>query len=422
MAEQTTLPPAHSENDNSRIEINLMPPAGLDESIWRSLADNIRAALHPEKLPPLQLTSKPVEDDSLILLNAGMDTGLWTSLRRNLRDVLSPEKLPPLQLTSKPIEDNELLPHTDAERSLFSSLRENIKSTFFPEKLPPLQVSSKPIKVRSIWGSYDYKQEGAGVSLVVHVLMIGGLIGLSILSSRAVKLNNQPQNVISLTDDNIPDLPMTAKKGSAMGGGGGGGDRDKLAATKGKLPKLSMEQLAPPAVVIRNDNPKLPVEPTVVVPPEIKLASNLPNLGDPMSRIPEGPLSNGTGSGGGIGSGSGGGVGSGSGPGVGPGHGGGIGGGAFRVGNGVSAPRALESPDPEYSEEARKAKYQGVVTLTLIVGPDGKPRDIRVLRPLGMGLDQKAIEAVNRWRFEPATKDGRPVAVLINVEVNFRLY
>jgi TonB family protein len=132
--------------------------------------------------------------------------------------------------------------------------------------------------------------------------------------------------------------------------------------------------------------------------------------------------SNGTGSGGGIGSGSGGGVGSGSGPGVGPGRGGGFGGGAYRIGNGVSAPRALETPDPEYSEEARKAKYQGVVVLWLIVGPDGKPRDIKVTRPLGMGLDQKAIEAVNRWRFEPAMKDGRPVAVQINVEVNFRLY
>src|SRR5271165_2111636 len=422
MAEQTTVPPRRAGNDERLAELNFLPPVELNESVWSSLLGNIRAALHPEKLPPLQLTSKPIEDDSLILPHTGMDASLWRSLTQNLRDVLSPEKLPPLQLTSKPIEDNEILPRSEAEKSLFSSLRDNVKSAFFPEKLPPLQLSSKPIKVRNIWGSYDYKQEGAGVSLAVHVLMIAGLIGISILTSRAVKLNNQQQNVISLTDDMPVDLPMTAKKGSAMGGGGGGGDRDKLAATKGKLPKLSIQQLAPPAVVIRNDNPKLPVEPTVVVPPDIKIASNLPNLGDPMSRIPEGPLSNGTGSGGGIGSGSGGGVGSGSGPGVGPGHGGGIGGGAFRVGNGVSAPRALETPDPEYSEEARKAKYQGTVVLWLIVGPDGKPRDIRVSRPLGMGLDQKAIEAVNRWRFEPAMKDGRPVAVQITVEVNFRLY
>jgi len=82
----------------------------------------------------------------------------------------------------------------------------------------------------------------------------------------------------------------------------------------------------------------------------------------------------------------------------------------------------LYAPDPEYSEEARKSKYQGVVVLWLIVGPDGRPRDMKVLRALGMGLDQKAIEAVRQWKFEPAMKDGKPVAVQINVEVNFRLY
>ncbi len=423
MAEQTTLPPTRAGNDERPAELNFLPPVELNESVWSSLLGNIRAALNPEKLPPLQLTSKPIEDDGLILPRSSMEGSLWSSLRQNIRDVISPEKLPPLQLTSKPLEDNNFVRRTDVEQSLWSSLRSNIKTAFFPDKLPPLELSSKPIKVRSIWGSYDYKQEGAGVSLAVHVVMIAGLIGLSIMSSRAVKLDNKAQNVMSLTDSDVPpELPMTTKKGAQMGGGGGGGDRDKLAATKGKLPKLSMQQLAPPAVVIRNDNPKLPVEPTVVVPPDIKIASNMPNLGDPMSRIPEGPLSNGTGSGGGIGSGSGGGVGSGSGPGVGPGHGGGMGGGAFRVGNGVSAPRALETPDPEYSEEARKAKFQGTVVLWLIVGPDGKPRDIRVSRPLGMGLDQKAVEAVNHWRFAPAMKDGRPVAVQINVEVNFRLY
>jgi TonB family protein len=88
----------------------------------------------------------------------------------------------------------------------------------------------------------------------------------------------------------------------------------------------------------------------------------------------------------------------------------------------VSAPRAIFAPDPEYSEEARKAKYQGTVVLWMIVGPDGRPRDIRVARSVGMGLDEKALEAVRTWRFEPARKDGRPVAVQINVEVSFRLY
>jgi TonB family protein len=300
-------------------------------------------------------------------------------------------------------------------------VRDNIRAVYFPEKLPPLRLTSRPVAVRDIWGEYDYKKQSASVSLVVHILMLGGLIALSVWGVKTV--TEKPRETVTLiAPDDSAMLPITPKKPQTMGGGGGGGDRDKLQAPKGKLPKSAMEQITPPAMVIRNPDPKLPVEPTVVLPPHIKLASNMPNLGNPMTNIPSGPPSNGTGSGGGIGSGAGGGVGSGTGPGVGPGRGGGIGGGVFRVGGGVSAPRALDTPDPEYSEEARKAKYQGTVVLWLIVGPDGKPRDIKVARALGMGLDQKAIEAVRNWKFEPAMKDGKPVAVQINVEVNFRLY
>jgi TonB family protein len=231
--------------------------------------------------------------------------------------------------------------------------------------------------------------------------------------------NEIKQQVIALATDISPYLPLPISNTRA-GGGGGGGDRDKLNAPKGALPKLSKDQITPPAIVIRNDNPKLAVPPSVVVPPELKLPT-IGALGDPLSRV-IGPPSNGTGYGGGIGSGSGGGVGSGTGPGVGPGHGGGYGGGAYRVGGGVSAPKALYAPDPEYSEEARKAKYQGTVVLWLVVSADGKPQQIRVQRPLGMGLDEKAVEAVRLWRFEPARKDGQAVPVMINVEVNFRLY
>lgn len=121
-------------------------------------------------------------------------------------------------------------------------------------------------------------------------------------------------------------------------------------------------------------------------------------------------------------------MGSGEGPGVGPGRGGGIGGGdfhaggIFRIGAGVSPPRPIQTPDPEYSEEARKARFQGVCTLWLIVDTSGKPRDVHVAQSLGLGLDEKAIDAVRRWKFEPAMKDGRPVAVRVNVEVTFRLY
>jgi len=98
------------------------------------------------------------------------------------------------------------------------------------------------------------------------------------------------------------------------------------------------------------------------------------------------------------------------------------GGGVFRVGGGVSPPRVIYGPDPEYAEGARKEKFQGTCVLYLVVSPEGLPRDIRVARVLGHGLDEKAIEAVKRWRFEPARKDGKPVAVAVNVEVAFRLF
>ncbi|HWR36284.1 MAG TPA: energy transducer TonB [Clostridia bacterium] len=316
-----------------------------------------------------------------------------------------------------------LLPEEQFNDSLWQSLSTNFRDTFFPEKLPPLQLTSRPVRVREIWGEYNYRKKSAWFSVVLHGAAVAGLIAASVVGARVVQQATNQEHVELVSPDISEYMPLSSKKIDQIGGGGGGGDRDKLQAPKGKLPKFAMEQITPPAMIVRNENPKLTVEPTVVVPPQVKIANaNLPNFGDPKAVIPSGPASNGTGSGGGIGSGSGGGVGSGTGPGVGPGRGGGIGGGIFRVGGGVSAPRALDTPDPEYSEEARKAKYQGTVVLWLIVGPDGQPRDVRVARSLGMGLDQKAVEAVRRWKFEPAMKDGRPVAVQINVEVNFRLY
>ena len=85
-------------------------------------------------------------------------------------------------------------------------------------------------------------------------------------------------------------------------------------------------------------------------------------------------------------------------------------------------PRAIKSPDPKYSNEAREKKIQGPVVLSLVVGPDGRARDVRVERSLGYGLDVQAIKTIKKWKFKPATLDGKPVAVEIKIEVNFRLY
>jgi len=313
-----------------------------------------------------------------------------------------------------------LLLAPDTFEPLWKSLFRGLDEFFFPKKLPPLKLESKPIPVKDIWGFYNYKKNGALGSTAAHVVVIGLIIGGTILGRHMVtKAVAKPQVTTALIDpgDFIPLKPAKTQ----AGGGGGGGDRDVLKASQGRLPKFSMEQITPPAAVIRNLNPKLPVEPTVIVPPDIKVAmNNMPNLGDPKSSavIP----SNGTGSGSGIGSGSGGGVGPGTGAGVGPGSGGGIGGGVFRVGRGVTAPRPIYDPEPEFSEEARKAKYQGVCTLEVVVDVAGRPTNIRVVGALGMGLDEKAIEAVKTWRFEPAMKDGHPVAVAVNLEVDFHLY
>ena len=203
-------------------------------------------------------------------------------------------------------------------------------------------------------------------------------------------------------------------------GGGGSGDHSAVQVSRGTPPKFSDQQLAPPAIVVRNPEPKLAVDAHLLGPPDIKLPQSN-NIGDLVSSNIVMP-SNGSGAGGAAGDGSGPGLGSGKGPGVGSGNNGGYGGGPFRPSTGVMAPRAIYNPEPEYSDEARRVKHQGVVVLSLIVDPQGQARNIRVARSLGMGLDEKAIDAVKKWRFAPGTKDGLPVAVQVNVEVNFRLY
>jgi periplasmic protein TonB len=264
------------------------------------------------------------------------------------------------------------------------------------------------------YGNYPFDRTNIALSMAMHAAVIAVVVSATLWAGKGVQPGRGAHPVV------VTDLYVLPPSIHQSGGGGGGGDGDKFAESAGSLPRFEREQIAPPAVVLRNGQPKLVAEPTVIGPPALTLPPTS-QIGNPLSAILEQP-SNGPGFGGGIGSGDGGGIGSGAAGGVGSGHGGGAGGGAYRVGGGVSAPRAIYDPDPEYSEEARKAKYQGTVLLWLIVGADGKPRDIRVQHSLGMGLDERAIEAVRQWKFEPAMKDGRPVAVQVNIEVSFRLY
>ncbi|MFI5113349.1 MAG: hypothetical protein ACHP9S_11010, partial [Terriglobales bacterium] len=184
-----------------------------------------------------------------------------------------------------------LLPPDQFDLSLWQSLRRQIHDWRHPETLPPLRLTSKPVPVREIWGAYNYKKRGAVGSTVLHVLAIGGIIAVSVAGARVVK-EVKHETVTLIAPDISQYMPLSSKKNDTIGGGGGGGDRDKLPAPKGKLPKFAMEQFTPPAMVIRNDHPKLPMEPTVVVPPQVKMAQlALPNFGDPKSAVPNGPPS-----------------------------------------------------------------------------------------------------------------------------------
>jgi periplasmic protein TonB len=264
--------------------------------------------------------------------------------------------------------------------------------------------------------SHPLHRGSFAISAAIHAALVVVIATAGFWTARKAQLVPHTSSIL-LTDISAYELP---RRQADNGGGGGGGDKERRTESKGNLPRFEREQITPPAIVVRNERPKLEEEPTLVGRP-ILTAPPSSQIGDPLSAILQ-PPSNGTGFSGGLGNSSGGGIGSGEGGGFGLGVGGGIGGGVFRVGGGVSAPRPIYDPEPEYSEEARHAKYQGTVLLALIVGADGRPRDIRVQRALGMGLDEKAVEAVRGWRFEPSTKDGHPVAVQVNVEVSFRLY
>jgi protein TonB len=253
---------------------------------------------------------------------------------------------------------------------------------------------------------------------------IAGLSSLAIHGALAavIVVLGTFQPVQSLVKQRITALeidlrPYLTQRDQTASGGGGGGARQLLDASKGKLPKPAPRQFTPPRVDPIPD-PKLPMVPSIIAPDDVpNIQAN--NYGDPLGHL--GIPSNGIGSGGGIGTGAGGGVGSGKGAGVGPGLGGGFGDGVFRIGGGVTAPSVLSKVEPEYSEEARKAKWQGTVVVSVVVDELGRPRNVKILRSLGLGLDQKAVEAVSQWRFKPGLKDGKPVPVFATIEVNFRL-
>jgi len=273
------------------------------------------------------------------------------------------------------------------EKPIWIGLYESIRDVFFPVKLPPLELTSKPIPVPDRM-AVKPNPWAIGISSSVNLLILLALLFFGV--RKIIEATQKPL----VTPIDITDFDVKAPKAdSAAGGGGGGGAHDIVDPIKGHLPPRMKDPITPPQIPVL-DKPKLAIPSAIDVQPNITLPDNpnLPNIGVKSSANVI-LLSNGSGDNG-MGSGSGGGLGSGSGNGYGPGRDGNTGGGLYHVGGGVSAPVPLNSVEAEFSDEARRAKYQGVCLISLIVDAQGNPQNPRVVRTLGMGLDEKALEAV----------------------------
>jgi TonB family protein len=292
------------------------------------------------------------------------------------------------------------------------------------------------------------KGDGVGGRSRQDRLMLGMAVGIFVFSTAFIGIVLGPQiwnwllgrgggdvqadtelvHMVNPDDFKMQQIEMPKAKERA-GGGGGGGRQTPTPASKGQLPKFS---LTPPIIAPRPEEtprpPALPVMETVQVDPRLQpKRDDLAPTGLPTG-VP-GPPSAGPGSGGGMGDGSGGGMGPGDGRGVGPGSGYNMGGGNPNLGGGSGAPATavdsrpvpLNSPQPRYTEEARKAKIQGTVTARVLVGADGSVKSVKILRGLSYGLDEQAIQAAYQIRFRPAMKGGQPVSFWQAVTIDFNL-
>ena len=245
--------------------------------------------------------------------------------------------------------------------------------------------------------------QSVGVAVLLNVaalLLLMVQVKTHVLTARPVSM--------AMIDELVP--PSAPPKLQAMGGGGG--HPDSAPVSRGNPPRFAVEPLNPPKAPPLEE-PKVRIESTADVDPNLKMAkTDLLNLGMPSSPNVGTSLGNARGTG----------IGSGNGSGIGPGSGGNIGGGIRRIGGGVAAPIVLFAPEPEFSEEARKAKASGNVLVYLQVDTNGRPMHVRVLRGIGLGLDEKAVEAVSHYKFKPAMENGHAVAVEMQVEVNFQIF
>lgn len=325
-----------------------------------------------------------------------------------------------LRLRPKSPKDQSHIPSSDSELSfravsfeeqpIWVGLFENLREAIFPTHLPPLELTSTSIPTQDRMG-VKTNPWAIGTAAFLNA----GLFALLILLGLHTPIGHFPPKPPG-TDISLKDFTLFAPPSTnAAHGGGSGGSHALIDPITGRMPPHVDIPLAPPQIPVI-DHPLLAVEPSISVP--LPDNSTLPNLGVLRSSNSQ-QISYGPGGPSGIGKGPGNGDGAGHGPNYGPGSDGlpytpGAG--------GVSKPSVLFAPIAEFSDEARRQRYQGVCIVSIVVDAHGNPQNPRVTRSLGMGLDEKALEAVQKYRFKPAMKDGKPVASYVSVEVDFHLY
>ena len=281
------------------------------------------------------------------------DSPSWfSSLVNQIRELWAERQNPvaPVEITAKPDPSalQQFVETSSPLGGLFGEIRDLIRDTFHPRHI---ETSVAPVEVEEIWSK---PKSGLPrlLSVAVHVLIVT-LALVPWATQPSVTKANETAVLVYLPSDLLLNLPLIDDK---SGGGGGGGKKQLTQPSLGKLPKAADKQFVPPdPEPPKNPDPTLIVEPTVIAPQLVQLPQiNVLNIGDPAGVV--GPPSSGPCIGGGIGNGQGRGVGEGRGPGVGPGEGGGFGGGVFKVGGGVTPPTVIQRIEPQYSEEARKAR------------------------------------------------------------------
>ncbi|MGE3277562.1 MAG: energy transducer TonB [Vicinamibacterales bacterium] len=348
--------------------------------------------------------------------------------------IRSVSALLPAGAPAAPVMD-ELVPHAEAARA--------VRALRHGDPMPP-DGTGLPRLLPAVGPS---RRGRRGLPLVM-ASSAHGLLALQVLLVGSLGLAKADDTAEPVTKREPVRLVFLATPGPG-GGGGGGGLRAPAppARAQRKGPSLTSSPVVARRVPPRRPDPpapRRPLEPPHRPPPRAPEppprpveARTLPTVAAPVAvvagdeaddtgvieaaPIADAPPSQGPGTGGGAGAGEGAGIGDGQGPGIGPGSGGGTGGGPYRPGSGVEPPRLLREVRADYSDEAQRRRITGDVVLEIVVRYDGTVGDVRVLQRLGAGLDERAVDAVRRWRFAPATMHGTPVDVLVEVAVEFRL-